>query len=136
MKVKTKNLILIASIVWIIAGCNVLKIGIENYRNNLNFMNLILSLVIFLAFHKFIFSKLVLKHTNRILNIKSKKEYFWKFFDLKSFLIMFFMISFGIIIRNFKLVSSDFIAFFYTGLGLALFLSGILFLIKFFKNLS
>ena len=136
LKVRTKNLILIASIVWIMAGFSVSKIGVENYKNNFTVVNFFLSIVVFSIFHTFIFSKLVRKHTNRILNINSEKEFFWKFFDLKSFLIMVFMISFGILIRKFELVSSSFIAFFYTGLGLALFFSGILFGINYFKNLS
>ena len=58
---------------------------------------------------------------------EEEKQLFYKFFDLKSFLIMAFMISFGIIIRSFHLLPERFIAVFYTGLGAALFMAGVLF---------
>lgn len=60
-------------------------------------------------------------------------QFFYKFFDLKSFLIMVFMISFGVIIRTFHLLPERFIAVFYTGLGAALFLAGVLFGWNYFK---
>ena len=58
---------------------------------------------------------------------------FWYFFDKKSYLIMFFMMSMGIGLRASSLLPEGFIAFFYTGLGCALALSGILFLRNFFS---
>ena len=50
MKVKKYNLLLIASFVWIIAGFNILHIGIVTYTNYLNIINLFLSLLVFLFF--------------------------------------------------------------------------------------
>jgi hypothetical protein len=64
-----------------------------------------------------VFYKLTNKHTIRIQGYEEEKQLFYKFFDLKSFLIMAFMISFGIIIRSFHLLPERFIAVFYTGLG-------------------
>ena len=55
--------------------------------------------------------------------IKGYKEEFrpvWHFFDLKSYLIMAFMMGGGIWLRSSGIVSDVFIAVFYTGLGLAL----------------
>ena len=74
-----------------------------------------------------VFYKLTNKHTIRIQGYEEEKQLFYKFFDLKSFLIMAFMISFGIIIRSFHLLPERFIAVFYTGLGAALFMAGVLF---------
>ena len=70
---------------------------------------------------------LIYSHTIRIQGYEEEKQLFYKFFDLKSFLIMAFMISFGIIIRSFHLLPERFIAVFYTGLGAALFMAGVLF---------
>lgn len=36
MKVKKKNLLLIASMIWCIAGFNILKIGVEAYPKYIN----------------------------------------------------------------------------------------------------
>ncbi|MEG0564569.1 hypothetical protein [Anaerorhabdus sp.] len=44
--------------------------------------------------------------------------------------------TFGILIRTYNLAPESFIAFFYTGLGTALFLAGILFGFNYFKYRS
>lgn len=132
--VKKENLLFIASIVWIIAGGNVLKIGIESYLAFFSIPYLLLSALIFYLFWTKVFYKLVQKHTYRILQYKEEKQWFIKFFDLKSFLIMFFMITGGILIRVFHLLPESFIAVFYSGLGSALLLAGIVFGFRYFNR--
>ena len=133
MKVKKYNLLLIASFVWIIAGFNILHIGIITYTRYFNIINLFLSLLVFLFFWFMIFKRLVFKHTNRIKNFEEDFQLFIKFFDKKSFIIMVCMITFGILIRSLHLAPDVFIAVFYSGLGSALFLAGILFGYNYFK---
>ena len=132
LKIKKKNLLLLAGIVWLIAGGNVLYIGIEEYQEHLSFLNIVLSLVTFLAFFFMIFYHMAMKHTLRITSYLETHKYFWMFFDLKSFAIMAFMIIMGVSLRSFNLVPEVFIAFFYTGLGTALAMAGVLFLYNFF----
>lgn len=137
MKVKKQNLLLLAGIVWMIAGFNVLRIGLETYAEYRIIINYAITLMVFLAFWFMVFHKLTIKHTKRIHEFEEELQLFYKFFDLKSFLIMAFMISFGIIIRKFRLLPDRFIAVFYTGLGAALFMAGVLFTwnyIKIFKK--
>ena len=50
MKVKKHNLLLIASIVWLIAGFNILKIGIETYVGYTKLLNFFLSIIVFIIF--------------------------------------------------------------------------------------
>lgn len=128
--VNRKTLLLIAGVVWTIAGFNILKIGIVSYAGYVHILNLVCSSIIFLMFWIFIFNKLVVKHTTRIAGYEEEKKYFWNFFDVPSFIIMAFMITVGISIRSFNLLPDFIIAVFYTGLGLALFGAGI----KFMKN--
>ena len=127
MKVNKKTLLLIACLVWSIAGFNVLRIGILAYPDYLSFLNLVLSVIIFLLFQYFVFGRLVQKHTRRILNYTDTYQFFLKFFDVKSFCIMAFMISGGIGLRASGIAPERFIAVFYTGLGSSLLLAGILF---------
>lgn len=127
MKVKKENLLLLASIIWLIAGFNVLRIGIIAYRGNVSLLNILLSLLIFAVFQIMVFGKLVRKHTNRIINYQEERQFFLKFFDIKSFFIMAFMITFGIGLRALNICPDMFIAVFYTGLGASLFLAGLLF---------
>ena len=113
MKIKKQNLLLLASLVWMIAGFNVLRIGIETYAEYQTVINYIVTIIVFLLFWFMVFYKLTNKHTIRIQGYEEEKQLFYKFFDLKSFLIMAFMISFGIIIRSFHLLPERFIAVFY-----------------------
>lgn len=131
--IKNNYLLLIAAIVWLIAGFNVLKIGVETYINYVTVINLLLSLVVFLVFWIMVFSKLVKKHTLRISSYESEKQWFYLFFDLKSFIIMAIMMTMGIVIRYYALLPDVFIAVFYTGLGSALALAGILFMVNFMR---
>ena len=124
MKIKKRTLLLLAAIVWMIAGFNILRIGIETYAAYKSVINFILSLLVFLFFWFMIFYKLTVKHTDRIQNYQEERQFFLNFFDLKSFLIMAFMITFGITIRTFHLLPDRFIAVFYTGWAQLCFLQG------------
>ncbi len=129
-----KNLLIIAGIVWLIAGINVLRIGILTYQEYRSVVNYLLSVLVFLLFHFLIFSRLVNKHTARMLGYAEEKQPIYRFLDWKAFLIMVVMIGGGILIRRFELLPLRFIAFFYTGLGAALTLAGILFLVRRFRQ--
>lgn len=127
MKVQRKNLLLLACLVWTVAGFNIFRIGILSYKDHLSVINLLLSVVVFGIFQYFIFGKLVKKHTTRIIAYKEEKQFFLKFFDVKSFIIMAIMMGGGIALRAFKIAPEVFIAVFYSGLGASLPLAGILF---------
>lgn len=133
MKVKRNTLLLIASIVWLIAGFNILRIGVSAYKSFLTPLNILLSIVVFCVFQFFIFGKLVKKHTKRISQYQEEYHFFMKFFDVKSFIIMAVMMFGGIALRVSGIAPERFIAVFYSGLGFALFLAGILFGINYFK---
>ncbi len=134
MKVKKRVLLMLASIVWMIAGFNILRIGVISYVGYVTIWNLFLSGLIFAAFWFLVFYKLVLKHTDRIQKYEEEMQFFWHFFDKKSFLIMIFMMTFGIGLRASHLAPDVFIAVFYSGLGTALFLAGILFGVQYWKE--
>ncbi|MBS5165668.1 MAG: hypothetical protein KHY77_07940 [Butyricicoccus pullicaecorum] len=127
MKVKKRTLLLLAALIWGVAGFNILRIGMVSYVGYTGVFNFILSAVVFLLFQTFVFGPLVRRHTIRILGYPEEKQFFLKFFDCKSFLIMAFMMTFGIGLRASGLAPVRFIAVFYTGLGAALFVAGLLF---------
>ena len=134
MKIKKQNLLLLASLVWMIAGFNILRIGVISYAGYVTIWNLFLSGLIFAAFWFLVFYKLVIKHTDRIQKYEEEMQFFWHFFDKKSFLIMAFMMTFGIGLRASHLAPDVFIAVFYSGLGTALFLAGILFGVQYWNE--
>ena len=127
MKVKKKTLLLIACFVWIAAGFNIARIGILAYPAYVSVLNFILSAAVFAIFQKFIFGRLVRKHAARITGYAEEYQFFWKFFDLKAFIIMAVMMTGGIYLRVSGLAPDRFIAVFYSGLGISLLLAGVLF---------
>ncbi len=132
MKVKKQYLLLLACLVWMIAGGNIVRIGFEVYLEYLTVFNIFLSIIIFAFFQFFIFGRLVKKHTKRIIAYE-ERQWFIKFFDVKSFIIMAIMMTGGIWLRMSGLAPERFIAVFYSGLGVALLLAGILFGVHFLK---
>lgn len=127
MKVKRNTLLLLACLVWSAAGINILRIGLMAYPAYLTALNFLLSILVFAVFQKFIFGKLVKKHTARISAYLEERHFFLKFFDGKAFAVMAVMMTGGIGLRVSGFAPERFIAVFYTGLGAALMLAGLLF---------
>lgn len=127
MKVQRKTLLLLACLVWAAAGFNILRIGLLAYAPYISVLHILLSVLVFWVFQTFIFGRLVKKHTERIRGYREEYQFFLKFFDVKSFVIMAVMMTGGIYLRVSGLGPEVFIAVFYTGLGAALLLAGILF---------
>lgn len=127
MKVKRNTLLLLACIVWSVAGFNILRIGLLAYPAYRTVLNYLLSVLVFAVFQIFIFGKLVKKHTARISAYLEERQFFLKFFDGKAFAIMAVMMTGGIGLRTSGLAPERFIAVFYTGLGASLLLAGLLF---------
>ena len=130
LHVHKNTLILIAGIVWAIAGFNIVRIGLVAYQGNFTWWRGLLSIAVYAAFQVFVFGKMVKKHTDRIRQYEEERQNFFRFFDTKSYLIMAFMMTLGIGLRVSGVVPNTFIAFFYTGLGASLLTAGVLFLIS------
>ena len=126
-KVKKRTLLLIAGLVWLIAGVNVVRLGILSYLAiEQKWYWYVLSAVIFTLFG-LMFYRMSQKHTKRIMGYAEERQPFWRFFDLKAYLIMAVMMGGGIGLRAAGVFPDWFVAFFYTGLGCALALAGVLF---------
>ena len=124
LKMKKENLITVAGVVWLLAGMNVALIGVRSAVEmsgvavGVVVALVVVAVAVFFAFHA-IFGTIVLKNAQRFL----------RFLDLKGYLIMAFMMSFGFGLRLSGLIPTWFFAFFYTGLGCALTLAGASFLL-------
>lgn len=127
MKVKRNTLLLLACLVWSVAGFNILRIGLMAYPPYISVQNVLLSILVFTVFQIFIFGKLVRKHTARISAYQEERHFFLKFFDGKAFAVMAVMMAGGIGLRVSGFAPERFIAVFYTGLGASLLLAGVLF---------
>ena len=117
MKVQKNTLLLLACLVWGAAGFNILRIGLTAYPAYVTVVNLLLSAVVFGLFQRFVFGKLVKKHTGRIAGMEEKPQFFLKFFDGKAFAVMAVMMAGGIGLRVSGLAPERFVAVFYSGMG-------------------
>ncbi|MGL5789992.1 MAG: hypothetical protein ACRCXV_08945 [Bacteroidales bacterium] len=133
---KPKFLYLLASVFWLIAGINVIRIGIDLIGSSESrlFMFITLTFIVFIFFFRFIFDRTVKKNIRRINSLNEEVIPFWKFMDAKGYFIMVFMITFGVCIRYFRLLPDFFISFFYIGLGLALIMTAFKYLPYYFKK--
>jgi hypothetical protein len=119
-------LIFLAGLVWICAGIMLLYLAlswlISASRNN---MFLFIGAGVFLALviHHFGFLKIVNKNLGRILPMDEKKCLF-SFITWKSYLLIVIMVAFGIILRH-SVISKQYLAIVYIGIGSALILSSV-----------
>ena len=124
------HLMLVAGLVWCVAGAMVSIIGLplEFGLAPAHLILLPLAVAICLAFYLFVFSRLVRKHTGRIRARQEDRLPVWQFFDRPSWAVMAVMMGGGMTLRIAHLIPDWTIAFFYSGLGVALFLCGVRFL--------
>jgi small-conductance mechanosensitive channel len=128
--VPKNQLMLIAGLVWCAAGAMVCIVGLPlEFRLAPSELVLFpLALIVFLAFYAFVFSRLVRKHTGRVRARTEERLPFWHFFNASSWVVMAVMMGGGMALRMSHLVPDWVIAFFYSGLGVALFICGVRFL--------
>lgn len=137
MKISTEKLLLVAGVVWLAAGANIVNLGVRAYFNEPDWLLWALglgTLVVYVLFHVFVFTKMVGKHAARIRGYEEDKTSLFKFFDKKGYAIMAVMMGGGIGLRMAGLVPDWFVAFFYTGLGLALAVAGVSFVLRYFRS--
>ena len=134
--VNRQILLIIAGTVWIIAGGNILRIGIVTWMNNSHdwMFKIGEATIVFLLFFVLIFKRLYYKHTRRIEQKKETRNCPFSFFDVKGWIIMGFMITIGILTRTLHVLPEAFIAVFYTGLSVALITTGTRFIWYWWRN--
>lgn len=131
---KVSTLTTINGIIWLVAGVNVVRIGVLTWQKlDTTTLWIIAGCLLTLVAFSMMFVKMVFKNVSRIRLIPRKQRKAWNCMPLKSFLIMAFMITLGITLRHSPLVPRTFIAAFYVGLGTALSVAGIIYLTYLFK---
>lgn len=118
---------LIAGIVWLIAGFNVARLGILSYLEMAPQWYLFLLTIAVFSLFGTMFYKMSQKHTKRIMGYEEYRP-FWHFFDLKAYIIMVCMMGGGIGLRAAGVFTDIFISFVYSGLGCAFALAGVIFI--------
>ena len=127
--VPKRILLFIAAMVWTFAGTMLMFKGYKmlDITSRLLWVKLIIVLAAGIVFYLKVFSKLSMKHTNRILNMKETYPCMFSFFNFRSYLIMLFMIALGITLRTTGWIPFGTLSFLYLMMSVPLFLSSIRF---------
>ncbi|AVM54063.1 hypothetical protein JN06_00501 [Bacteroides zoogleoformans] len=133
--VSPNTLLVVAGAIWLLAGANILRIGLICWLDDGRYwlLKVCEAGLIFCLFFGIIFHRLYKKHTLRISQKKGKRCPF-SFFDVKGWIVMVCMITAGVVIRACHLLPETFIAVFYTGLSLALLGTGLRFIGYWWRN--
>lgn len=132
-QVKKSTLLAIAGVFWLLAGINVAIVGVQAYTvaatDVLPFVLMAVgSALTFFVFFVRIFRPYSDKHARRVDAMREQRVAVTRFMDGKGYIMIAFMIALGAGLRLSGLAPDWFIAFFYVGLGVALALTGALFL--------
>lgn len=129
---RTKSLAFIAGIIWLIAGFNVCRIGVVSWLDlDATTLVMVIGSIVTMILFSMMFVKMLFKNVQRIRKIEVEKRKVWDIMPMKSYVIMAFMITFGVLLRRCPAVPSSFIASFYVGLGSALAMAGVIYISAF-----
>ena len=124
-----RGLLFVAAGMWTIAGGMLFWRGfamLTGVQPHL-VIRILLCLLAGTAFYFGLFSKISLKHVQRILNMPLDKPCFFSFFNFRSYLMMVLMISMGIVLRATGVVPVGYLSLLYITMGIPLSVSAIRF---------
>jgi hypothetical protein len=127
--VNKKNLLVVAGMVWSFAGGMLLYKGISLLisENSSLIFELIIGISLGIVFYLLLFSRISLKHINRIFRIEIIKPCLFSFFNIKSYVLMILMISSGIGLRKLEIINHEVLSIFYITMGTPLLISSLRF---------
>ena len=119
-----RYLLLLGALVWTCAGSILLYKGFTILISFqvFPFVELILSIIAGILFYVFLFSKISLKHTQRIFHLTIEYPCMFSFFNFRSYILMGTMVTGGILLRKSGIVA-DILMVIYFMMGIPLFLS-------------
>jgi len=127
--VPKRTLLFFAACVWTFAGSMLMFKGYKmlDLASDLLWLKLVVVLAAGVAFYLKVFSRLSMKHTLRILNMKVSYPCMFSFFNFRSYLIMLFMITMGITLRTTGWIPFGTLSFLYLMMSVPLMLSSLRF---------
>jgi uncharacterized membrane protein len=124
-KLPKRYLLFLAAAVWTFAGGMLLFKGAAFMRNVTDYvwLRVIISAIGGALFYVVLFSKISLKHTHRIINLKSESPCLFSFFNIRSYILMGIMITSGVLLRKSGIIAMGYLSMVYRTMGIPLFLS-------------
>ena len=128
-RLSKRALLLEAAIIWTFAGVVLLMRGSSMLEASSGFSWVKLFGCIFagLIFFVLVFLKISQKHVQRILTLTGNRHRFYEFFNTRSYLMMFSMITLGIFLRKSSIIPLASLSLGYITMGIPLLLSSVRF---------
>jgi len=133
--IPTRVLLLLAAAAWFVAGAAVVSVAVKCSTSAWSLWMPPASLAVFTAFLA-MFLNISKRNVTRILAYREPLSFILSFFDANSYMIMAVMMFLGAAIRVSTFAPDAWIAFFYSGLGAALVLSGFYPLVNYLSTWS
>jgi hypothetical protein len=123
--ISQRYLLLMGALVWTCAGSILLYKGFTILISFKVFpvIEVIMGIIAGILFYIFLFSKISLKHTQRIFHLTIEYPCMFSFFNFRSYILMGTMITGGILLRKSGIVPPDILLIIYFTMGIPLFLS-------------
>lgn len=135
-RVSKHYLFLVAALVWTFAGGMLLIRGFA-FNETLpshRIVGLTAGVISGLLFFRLLFNRISAKHVLRIKNLPVSRPCLFSFFNLRSYLMMFSMITLGVILRKSGTISPDYLTLMYITMGIPLLMSSFRFYYTFFSS--
>ena len=141
LPVNKEHLLLMQVLCWLGPGIKVLITGIQamlqvqaNHSERVWWLCLI-AVAVAVSF-SLMFNNFVKRYTARILSFPERKKSLFAFFDLHGYILIIFMMCLGISLKFIPGMPVEFFAGFYPGLGIALSIAGIRYLVSWCKAIQ
>jgi hypothetical protein len=135
--VDKKYLVFIAGLMWCGVGIMLISFAVSwlyQFKGNGTIFYYSAGFIAAIPIHFWGFLGLAEKNINRILPLRGKRCLF-SFITWKSYIIVIIMISMGITLRH-SSIPKQYLSILYNGIGLGLFLSGVVYLRQAFKLIN
>ncbi|MCL1916928.1 MAG: hypothetical protein FWG14_01225 [Peptococcaceae bacterium] len=127
-----RYLLILASFVMCVAGTMVLRAGLSSSAEGWPISYILIAGAVFVIF-LLMFINFVRKNCKRIMAFQAEQVGLFNFLSARGYFTMVFMMSLGLWMRYVANIPASWIQTFYTGLGSALIVAGILFLVEYVK---
>ncbi|MBQ6985251.1 MAG: hypothetical protein IJQ20_10065 [Paludibacteraceae bacterium] len=139
--VNREHLLLMQVLVWLAPGIVITRKGImalltvtETHPERVWWLVVIAVTVVVLF--SLMFNNFIKRYTARILNFPERKKSLFAFLDLHGYILITFMMCLGIALKYIPGMPVEFFAGFYPGLGLALSIAGVRYLVSWYKEIT
>ncbi len=126
--VPKRHLLLVAAMVWMVAGGFLLYRGIRMLPDiTWLWFKVVIAVIAGLIFFHLLFLRVSLHHITRIKSLEILRPCVFSFFDWKSYLLMAIMITSGVLVRKSGWIDQQWISLFFITMAIPLLLSAVRF---------